>query len=87
MSADMQEYSRQLNLLVAVSCFKQVFALFFGDFSKQSIKLARLAGWLVSAQQLAVPLMATLGRKENLCPTQSLSASRRKGWQETGTGT
>jgi hypothetical protein len=47
MSADMQEYSRQLNLLGAVSCFKQVFALFFNwGFPKQSIKLARLAGWM-----------------------------------------
>lgn len=60
MSADMQEYSRQLNLLVAVSCFRQVCALSFRlGFPKQSNQ-TKLAGWLVSAQQLAVPLMATL---------------------------
>jgi len=41
MSADMQEYSRQLNLLGAVSCFQASFCFFTLGFPKQS-KL----GWM-----------------------------------------
>jgi len=65
--------------------FSSKFLLLYLGFSQT--EQTRLDGWLVSAQQLAVPLMATLGRKENLWTNQSLREALRQGWQETGTGT